>query len=394
MKILTQLRQNRIAYRLCQSVLIVYSVTCAGVILYKQSFPASRALDANAREFFNRYTPPAVKDDSYHPDLLTHRVIRADESSGIINAAVSRSALENVNYYLSSVQLKCRLNDGVPGFLKCANDYLHDNFYYHSADDAGRGYAGHNSDCDANVFLMSDAARIAGLPTYIVYAPGHAFLAWKDSNGEFHYHETTGGNNRGRPFSFSDPLYKKAMDSTYYTPVSTENPLIMATYSALISGISGNGQKLPELVKQYPHDSIIRGALLRWKRQHNGIDAGDVNYINNALKTTTDNSDLYLSLTDYYLENGDNNEAEDAFSKADAHDCGTECYDYGVRLGITRFTLMNPVWKVYSGYMRGHGVSANTWTFWGIWPKMLVLLLVVTFIIHWVITAKSSDERS
>lgn len=394
MKILQTLRNNPRIYRLCQSVLIIYSVTCVGVIIYKQSFPASRALDANARDFFNRYRPPAIRDAAFHPGLLTHQVIAMDERNGIINKAVAGDAMANVNHYISSVQIHCRLNAGAPAFLNCANDVLHDNFYYRSADDAGRGYAAHNSDCDANVYLMADAARLAGLATYIVYAPGHAFIAWKDSDGEFRYHETTGGNNRGRPFNFSDPLYKKTLDSTYYTPVATDSPLVMANYRAITTGVTGNGEELPELVKQYPHDSLIRDARLRWQRQHEGITASDAGYIRNALTTTTDGADLNLSLTDYYLRAGDNVRARETFNRISSRDCGTECYAYGVRLGITKFRVMNTVWKYYAQFTGDHGTSANTWTFWGIWPKSIFLLVVLAFIIPWVVNAKSSGERS
>lgn len=375
-------------------MLIVYSIACAGVIIYKQAFPASRALDANAREFYNNYQPPADRDTSFSPSLLSHQIIAMDANDGIIGTAATSNALANVNHYLSSVAHSCRYGDGAAAFLNCANTVLYDNFYYHSADDAGRGYAEHNSDCDANVFLMMDAAKEAGLPTYIVYAPGHAFIAWKDKRGNFRYHETTGGNNKGRSFNFRDMLYKKTMDRTYYTPRTYDDPIVIATYHALMSAVSGRGDKLPALVERYPDNTLITSAWLRWKRQHGTTSPGDVERIESTLTTDISDSGLYLSLTDFYLRAGTRDRAREAFDHVPARDCGDECYGYGIQLGITKFKLMNPAWKPYSAYMSGHGVSANTWSFWGIWPKLLVLLVVLTFIIHWVLTAKKPEQES
>lgn len=394
MKIFNALRRNPRIYKLCQFVLIIYSVACAAIIVYKQAFPASRALDADARDFFNRYEPPAERDTSSDGRLLSHRVIEMDAGNGIIGPAATRDALANVNRYLSSVKKRCRYTGAgdAAAFLNCANAVLHDNFYYHSADDAGRGYADHNSDCDANVFLMMDAASSAGLATYMVYAPGHAFIAWKGLDGEFRYHETTGENNKGRPFNFRDRLYQKTMDRTYYSPMEYDNPMILATYSALTTAVSGRGEEVPELVKHYPGNSIIMIAGLRWKRQHGITTINDVAYIENALTTDITDSELYLSLTDFYLRNGSLARAREAFDHIPARICGSECYDYGIRLGITRFRMMNIIWKPYSAYMSGHGVSANTWTFWGIWPKLLILLMVLKFIISWVLTARKPES--
>lgn len=392
MKILTTLRRNPRIFRLCQSVLIFYSIACAGVIIYKQAFPASRALDASARDFFNRYQPPAERDSSFNDTLLSHRVIEMDSDNGIIGATATSTALANVNHYLSSVARSCHYDDNAAAFLNCANAVLHENFYYHSADDAGRGYADHNSDCDTNAFLIMDAAKAAGLPTYIVYSPGHAFVAWKDDQGHFQYHETTGGNNKGRPFNFRDRLYKKTMDRTYYTPRAYDDPVVIATYHALMSAVSGRGDKLPELVARYPDNTLMTSAWFRWKRQHGTLSLADAERIDRILKTDITDSGMYLSLTDIYIRAGNLDRARQAFDNLPARDCGDECYYYAIRLGITKFRLMNPIWKPYSAYMHGHGVNANTWTFWGIWPKLAILLVVLTFIIQWVLTSKQHDD--
>ncbi|HHI3061153.1 TPA: hypothetical protein ACP445_003645 [Klebsiella pneumoniae] len=397
MKILATLRRNPYIYNFCRTVLIIYSVACAGIIIYKQAFPASRALDANAREFYNKYQPPSERDTTFTPSLLSHRIIALDADDGIIGAAATSDALANVNHYLSTVARHCHYAPGgktAAEYLDCANGVLHDHFYYHSADDAGRGYAEHNSDCDANTFLIMDAANAAGLPTYIVYAPGHAFIAWKDDYGKFRYHETTGGNNKGSPFDFRNRLYKKTMDRTYYSPRAYGDPVILATYRALTSSVSGHGGELSKLIKRYPDNTLIESALFRWKRQHGTLSPDDVTRIESALITDITDSGLYLSLTDFYLRAGSRERAREAFDRVPARDCGNECYEYGIRLGITKFRLMNPVWKPYSAYMSGHGVSANTWTFWGVWPKLLILLVVLAFIIHWVLTANNPEQEN
>lgn len=320
-----------------------------------------------------------------------------DAGDGIIGPAATSDALANVNHYLSTVARHCHYAPGgkaAAEYLDCVNGVLHDHFYYHSADDAGRGYAEHNSDCDANAFLIMDAANAAGLPTYIVYAPGHAFIAWKDDYGKFRYHETTGGNNKGSPFDFRNRLYKKTMDRTYYSPRAYGDPVILATYRALTSSVSGHGGELSKLIKRYPDNTLIESALFRWKRQHGTLSPDDVTRIESALITDITDSGLYLSLTDFYLRAGSRERAREAFDRVPARDCGNECYEYGIRLGITKFRLMNPVWKPYSAYMSGHGVSANTWTFWGVWPKLLILLVVLAFIIHWVLTANNPEQEN
>ncbi|MCU6593534.1 hypothetical protein NLK97_28020, partial [Klebsiella pneumoniae] len=148
MKILATLRRNPYIYNFCRTVLIIYSVACAGIIIYKQAFPASRALDANAREFYNKYQPPSERDTTFTPSLLSHRIIALDADDGIIGAAATSDALANVNHYLSTVARHCHYAPGgkaAAEYLDCANGVLHDHFYYHPADDAGRGYAEHKS---------------------------------------------------------------------------------------------------------------------------------------------------------------------------------------------------------------------------------------------------------
>lgn len=395
MKILTALRNDPRIYKFCHCVVILYSIACVGTIIYKQAFPASRALDTSAREFYNSYQKPPQRNTTYTPSLLSHHIIKMDAEDGIIGDATTSDALANVNHYLSAVARRCKYTGGEEAaktFLICANGVLHENFYYHAADDAGRRYAEHSSDCDANVFLMMDAAKIAGLPTYLVYAPGHAFIAWKDKNNDFRYHETTGGNNKGRPFDFKNQLYKKAMSRIYYLPLAYDDPVISATYRSLTSSISGRGGELYALSERYPSNVMIVGALWHWKRLHGAILPKDVERIESTLKTEVTDSDLYLSLTDFYLRTGKTDQARENFDKIPARDCGDECYDLGIRFRITKFEMMYPIWKFYTAYMSELGVKANTWTFWGIWPKVILLLVVLSFITHWVLTSKQPDQ--
>ncbi|MBS2525934.1 hypothetical protein KFY69_28255, partial [Salmonella enterica subsp. enterica serovar Typhimurium] len=126
------------------------------------------------------------------PTLLSHRMISFDKENNIITSETAALAYGNTLKYLHSVRAKCNPNVKTTNFLECANNILGDNFYYHQSPMVSLAWANHYSDCDLNVYLLMDALKQAGKNSSIVYAPGHAFLAFTDgSNNSVQFWETT-----------------------------------------------------------------------------------------------------------------------------------------------------------------------------------------------------------
>ncbi|MEW5288562.1 hypothetical protein ABW286_05120 [Erwinia papayae] len=181
-------------------------------IAYEIFFSSLLDSKRNESDFTDSYISSVAENATYNDSYLTHRLIKMDLNYGITTVPKQKKALGNVNQYLEDVSKKCPFDNsdkGVSGYVACANEQLHDNFYYTPGVDVSNNYAIHRSDCDTNSYLMIDALKMKGKEGYIVYSPGHAFLAWKDTFGNFNYWETTSGNNKGVLADLSDVFYTK-----------------------------------------------------------------------------------------------------------------------------------------------------------------------------------------
>lgn len=99
-----------------------------------------------------------VKPDN---SLLTHRIIMTDQHYGLTSDEEVQAALSNTRFVLSEIKKQCSSTRNSGQFLQCANNILGEHFYYQETALASAGYSRKISDCDLNVYLLLDAARVS-----------------------------------------------------------------------------------------------------------------------------------------------------------------------------------------------------------------------------------------
>ncbi|MFX4311474.1 hypothetical protein F8O53_05885, partial [Enterobacter sp. 63] len=159
---------------------------------------------------------PSIKGES-DLRLLSHRLISYDELQGFVTEEMASLARGNTLHFLKTVDMQCDKRT-VGNFITCANNILGKQFYYKSSDVVAEAWGNRYSDCDLNSYLLMDAMYLSGFKAEIVYAPGHAFISFKDASGNLHFQETTANNNTGENADLTSPFYIKTLPGFYYQP--------------------------------------------------------------------------------------------------------------------------------------------------------------------------------
>ncbi|HEC8710271.1 TPA: hypothetical protein R4C66_002075 [Salmonella enterica subsp. enterica serovar Poona] len=269
------------------------------------------------------------------PTLLSHRMISFDKENNIITSETAALAYGNTLEYLHSVREKCDANLKTTNFLECANNILGDNFYYHQSPMVSLAWANHYSDCDLNVYLLMDALKQAGKNSSIVYAPGHAFLAFTDgSNNSFQFWETTHRHNHGEVSDMKNPeLYKSTPNTFYYTPMTQD--FAEHLYPALVLDYIDDkirGFLLEKLRRELPDNPLLTDYWYAYAVEKLTID--DIKNLSELLKSDPTSIDKKLTLSRYWLTHDNPEKARMYLNQIDNNDCDTGCLYMKNRAGI------------------------------------------------------------
>lgn len=223
--------------------------------------------------------------------------------------------------------------------------------------EVSNNYAIHRSDCDTNTYLMIDAMRMKGIEGYIVYAPNHAFLAWKDSFGHFNYWETTDNNNTGKIASLNDKFYTKTFDKTYYTPMNARQA--ESVYNALIYKKSKEKVDISELYNKNKDNAIISDWYFYSLDELNEIKKSDAQIMLSLLHTDFTSSDKKMAILHYLIRNHRKEDALVMLDNISAIQCGMDCVTAGAELGRLSSIILRKPFSVYDNYLKTSGLRGN-----------------------------------
>ncbi|EAQ3218615.1 hypothetical protein C2O24_20055 [Salmonella enterica] len=255
--------------------------------------------------------------------LLTHRIIMTDQHYGLTSGEEVQAALSNTQFVLSKITKQCSSSRNTGQFLQCANNILGEHFSYQETALATEGYSRGISDCDLNVYLLLDAARLLNQKINIVYAPGHAFIAYTDENGQPQFWETIEPDNHGQPADLWTSGYAKTLHPFFYTP-QPENK-IEKIYQLYIS------DKLPENERIHLlsalHETLQDNPLYlsAYYGNKKDITPKDIRHLLYLLQSDTYSFDKKIIAARYFNVNKDYQRAEDLLSAIPARQCVTEC---------------------------------------------------------------------
>ncbi|EAY3754026.1 hypothetical protein ABQ37_004421 [Salmonella enterica subsp. enterica serovar Sandiego] len=255
--------------------------------------------------------------------LLTHRIIMTDQHYGLTSGEEVQAALSNTQFVLSKITKQCSSSRNTGQFLQCANNILGEHFSYQETALATEGYSRGISDCDLNVYLLLDAARLLNQKINIVYAPGHAFIAYTDENGQPQFWETIEPDNHGQPAELWTSGYAKTLHPFFYTP-QPENK-IEKIYQLYIS------DKLPENERIHLlsalHETLQDNPLYlsAYYGNKKDITPKDIRHLLYLLQSDTYSFDKKIIAARYFNVNKDYQRAEDLLSAIPARQCVTEC---------------------------------------------------------------------
>ncbi|WP_407206757.1 hypothetical protein [Citrobacter sedlakii] len=276
-----------------------------------------------------RFKNTPVNYAQYDPSKLTHRMVKFDESNGLISEKEAQIAYGNINNYLRKVNDRCKTGSKIEDFLQCANSALGDDFYYKSAGSVGEGYTNHHSDCDSNVYLLFDAARAFNKTIDIMYAPRHAFISFHDEEHDLtRYWETTANENRGQLADLTQPLYRKTFNGFYYSPIEEDlaekiYPILTLSYvdatkrESIIDSLDKTLSNNPLLLDQY-YSQLEKNKELTEEKIEN---------LNNIIQNDISAIDKRLILSRYYLNKDDIDKAKSIMSQIDDNECDLSCME-------------------------------------------------------------------
>lgn len=257
---------------------------------------------------------------------LVYDLINMDVANKIVNDEIAQKARQKVTLYLDDVKKSCKTNHtnaGNEDFVKCAGNKVAEHFYYRPGAAVTAHYADDNSDCDASTYLMMTAAYQAGIESWVVYSPSHAFFAWKDSFGNYHYWETTSHNNLGKWADFNDPLYKKAISPAYYRP--RDSKFTVQYYQAIIYSQARNKAPLDTGLIPLLDNQFVSDILLYNKAESGKLTDKDAALLRAGLQEDFTSTDRNKALAIYFLAHGDKKQAASYLSNIDYQDCYTSC---------------------------------------------------------------------
>lgn len=269
---------------------------------------------------------------SPEPDmtLMTHRMITSDIQSGIVTPENVKRAFSHTNGYFKEVKATC-LQDNIKNtedYLSCANKILGNHFYYYPARETASAWAGHHSDCDLNVYLLLDALQIFNKSASIVYTPGHAFLTWTEAqDGRSAWWETTFDENHGNIADLSNnELYMKTLAPFYYQPQSADFAEHFYMSVVIFNSLKPEERKkkAPQISQRYPKNPLVEDILYE---QITSLTPSDIEKIKSRLNIDVSSTTKKYLLANYYMKQGDKDNADKYISKIDINSCGKECQE-------------------------------------------------------------------
>lgn len=324
-------------------------------ISYAVAFSSLKNLGDYKKDFYKRqYNALTILPDvNLDMNLLTHKLIVSDRLRGIADDTIARIATAKVNQYLNNVGRQCKSDgsdNGNAAFVSCAGHLIGQHFYYTPAIEVSNNYALNRSDCDTNTYLLMDAAHLHGIDAYIIYAPSHAFFAWKDSTGHFQYWETTSSNNKGEVPELSHDFYEKNFSPSYYTPFNGVR--VEDIYSTLTYAISNIKPDLDAMYKKYPGDAFVSSWYYYEKAVNHKLTKNDARILLDLLQVDITSSDKRYALVQYFMSVNDHNRALEIFKTIGLKRCAEDCFQTGVDLGLKRYQYSQSLFDWYSGKLK------------------------------------------
>lgn len=240
----------------------------------------------------------------YDKNLLTHRLIMFDARYELANEKEINTALSNASFFLSEVKQDCNPDSDTQEFLQCANNILGKYFTYKETSLTSKGYSRQVSDCDLNVYLLLDAARLFNKQLHIVYSPGHAFIAYADARGITQYWETIEPDNHGQPAELWTSAYAKTLHPFFYTPQSEDT--IEKIYPLfLLKELEEHkkDQLLSTLHEALQDNPLYLSAYYGNKKEINEDDAVQLLYL---LQNDTHSFDKKIITARFFIDNKNN----------------------------------------------------------------------------------------
>lgn len=270
-----------------------------------------------------------VKPDN---SLLTHRIIMTDQHYGLTSDAEVQAALSNSQFVLSEIKKQCSSTRNSGQFLQCANNILGEHFYYQETALASTGYSRKISDCDLNVYLLLDAARLLNRQINIAYAPRHAFIAYTDENGLPQFWETIEPDNHGQPAQLWTSAYAKTLHPFFYTP-QPENK-VEDIYRLFISDkLSDNERtRLLSVLDETLHDNPLY--LSAYYGNKKNINREDVNHLLYLLQKDTYSFDKKIIAARFFNKNENHQQAEQLLNSIPEHQCTEKCLEEKAKYSI------------------------------------------------------------
>ncbi|EBN9932949.1 hypothetical protein QTR52_004402 [Salmonella enterica] len=257
--------------------------------------------------------------------LLTHRIIMTDQHYGLTSGEEVQAALSNTQFVLSEIKKQCSSIRNTGQFLQCANNILGEHFSYQETAFASAGYSRKISDCDLNVYLLLDAARLLNRQINIAYAPGHAFIAYTDENGQPQFWETIEPDNHGQPAELWTSGYAKTLHPFFYTP-QPENK-IEKIYQLYISDKLSENERihlLSALHETLQDNPLYLSAYYGNKKD---ITPKDISHLLYLLQSDTYSFDKKIIAARYFNVNKDYQRAESLLSTIPKNKCTEKCLE-------------------------------------------------------------------
>ena len=303
-----------------------------GAILLGTCWKYFRLYSNFKKEFYKthsseNFTSTTAANAQNHTGLV-YDLINMDVTNRIVDDTVAQQARYKVTLYLDDVKDHCHTDHTDAGnekFVACAGHTLAKHFYYRPGGAVAANYAADNSDCDANTYLMMTAATQAGIESWVVFAPSHAFFAWKDSFGNYRYWETTTDNNRGKWADFREPLYKKAISPAYYRP--RDSRYATQFYQAIIYTDSREKTPLDTGLIPLLDNHFVSDILLYYKASAGKLTDKDVAFLRSGLQEDFTSTNRTGALAIYYLAHGNKSKAAAYLSRINSEDCQTSCVE-------------------------------------------------------------------
>ncbi|WP_282808282.1 hypothetical protein [Hafnia alvei] len=259
----------------------------------------------------------------YDKNLLTHRLIMLDEKYNLASQDEVNTALSNSLFFLSKVKQHCNTYTDNLSFLQCANNILGTYFTYKETTRVSKGYSHAETDCDLNVYLLLDAAKMFNKQISIIYGPNHAFIAYIDNQGNTQYWETISPNNYGHPADLWTSEYVKTLHSFFYSPQPIAK--IENIYSLYLLPYLSHDNKEHILSTLYNtlHDNPIY--LSAYYGSKDKTTETDVNQLLHLLQRDTSSFDKKIIAARFFIDNNNISKARALLSEIPKSMCTLVC---------------------------------------------------------------------